>query len=1076
MKLKKESKVLRHWLTMPFIAILLILSTVLPSLAEAAELQDISIVMEIQDSNGNKILLTEEKMRNSDINFVFTFSDQQREWAGDIAGKKDLVLSAFGELANHLVVEDITVMDGKKLTVEANANASYSLTDNMTYTINFSPALIANWPGKVSPIALQIFAKPHLSLGGSIMNGTTLESIQKGGKTIELQLVNATWDKDTLSLIENYNQFLKGFKFKGINGNVEDWDVAEYLVNTDPNQVVSYSNDMRTLYLKLPAVSDANHNGNITFDQSQLKANGVQLYTIDKVNLDGQIDETGAEIDGDSVSNGTFVFSIQKQDVPTITLSEFVLTEQEIRNAGTNGITLEVFLDNARWATLSKEKKLLLIDSLQAKDQTEQWGLIKEALIADVENTVARETDNKVIIKIPKTEDLFLIKDLTVSIKIPYQLLEEDVKLPELQLTVKAQPKALLSGQAVPSISQTDFAKGGKTLIITLVNATWKPDVASNTGEREKLLNAFSWDSTFKNEILARADVKRTNDHTVTIKLPAVSQKYTGQVNFDLKSDLVTVDPDIGNLVSGDQSFSITEVENQSADISGTATNKINDLDIAEGGKTVVITLKNDMWKKPFPADKKIILSVDGKTLNYKEINSNEKTVTLQLEKQSLLLTNDNDVKITIPKEMLSVRTNDLIIDPAFKVATISADLTGTGVAMDPVDVQKGGKTLIITLKNAEFKDALSLSEVESLFGANTSPWDLQETDIKVSKNKLTIKLPAVPNYKASSVGTFTLTVNSSIIKGYESLTNNISTLQFTVGATASADIGQTSFTEAAIQSGKPTWIITLRNADWDEAIVTNASKKSALMKGFTVSDQTKEWGIVTSAIASKGTFTVSGDKLTIQLPEILDYSIVRNQQVSINVPKSVLSGYKYDILVDKKINITVPSLNGELKTFPEMLDQGLTDFINEKGLSNIRVLVPEKKIHIIKTSTAAIGDKSITTVEVEADGQVNKMTATLVSENDELTLEAVRPGTFIFVFDVVDTDSTIEIRAFDSNGDVMETVYKKITKGKKTYTEIPKTPLDGSYSLYTLLTDKSMLTNILKYYPLEDLQIGTVN
>lgn len=80
---------------------------------------------------------------------------------------------------------------------------------------------------------------------------------------------------------------------------------------------------------------------------------------------------------------------------------------------------------------------------------------------------------------------------------------------------------------------------------------------------------------------------------------------------------------------------------------------------------------------------------------------------------------------------------------------------------------------------------------------------------------------------------------------------------------------------------------------------------------------------------------------------------------------------------------------------------------------------------------------------------------------------------TFIFVFDNIDKDSVVELSTIVGGKEVAK-IYQKIPTGKKTFTKIPKDRLDGSYSLYTLLTDSSLLNNILKFYTLEELLIGT--
>src|SRR5690606_1501951 len=164
---------------------------------------------------------------------------------------------------------------------------------------------------------------------------------------------------------------------------------------------------------------------------------------------------------------------------------------------------------------------------------------------------VFSDTDNTstLTIAVPKVENEYsLSKDQTITLKVPYQLLENDVQPNDAKFTILAQPKVLISGTATPSISQTDFANGEKTIILTLVNASWATDIAASTEKREKLLEAFNWDEMgITAEIKARADVKRSKDNIVVIKLPAIAKKISKkEIQFDAKKAFKNVSANSG--------------------------------------------------------------------------------------------------------------------------------------------------------------------------------------------------------------------------------------------------------------------------------------------------------------------------------------------------------------------------------------------------------------------------------------------------------------------------------------------------------------------------------------------------
>lgn len=767
--------------------------------------------------------------------------------------------------------------------------------------------------------------------------------------------------------------------------------------------------------------------------------------------------------------------SAPEANVSTPDLSISGLDEQQIRN-GSPTAKLELALTNAKWADLdtNAQKRQVLIDSLVAKDQKDQWELIKQTLTPD--QVVPDAGKEKVTINIPKTASLLLANDQTISIKLPYQLLENDVQLTERSFKITAQPKALLSGTALTSMSQADLTKGGKTIIVTLVNAEWADDIATNTANREKLLGAFTW-GAIQAEIFAKADVNRTNNSTVTIKLPPVSGKFTndnipfaGQLsNTLLKTNTALLDYT--------KSIDITAVENQSATVSGSATNKINELDISKGEKEVIVTLKNDTWSRNPTGT--ITLKAGTQNLAYDNLTrTNDTTVVLKLKEQpGFTVEKDTAVDVTIPNSMLSVAKGDLKVSSAFKISK-TAVLSGTGLSLDTAEVQKGGKTLIVTLNSAEFKDGLSADKVKKMLtvkgtASNPLPWT-ELKDFTVAKNKLTIKLPAVPDYQADSTSTLELNVDSDLLKGYEA-GQSIKAGEISIGASGSATLGQTSYTERAIQTGGNNLSITLTNAAWDPSIETNASKKAALLRGFAVTDQAKEWKLVTDAIVKDSTFKIEGSKLSITLPALPDYSIKRDQIVSIKIPKAVLSDYKYDMEIPSPLKITILELR-DSSSFVEKLESGLAAFIEQNGLNNLRVVVPERSIKTVTTSVSELNGHTIALIEVNANNETAKtVTATLASDGGEVTKTANGPNRFSFVFDNVKNDSVLKLAVYDGSGNLIQQIFKKMSKGKKTYNELPKTPLNGRYALQALLTEQSLLNEILKYYTLDELKIGVV-
>ncbi len=89
-------------------------------------------------------------------------------------------------------------------------------------------------------------------------------------------------------------------------------------------------------------------------------------------------------------------------------------------------------------------------------------------------------------------------------------------------------PSAVLTGTAVPSITETNIVSGGRTIIITLTNDTWVTAGATFDGQRQNIINgidsaqseATGWDLVVK-ALQGVAGVVRTSDTVVTITLDA---------------------------------------------------------------------------------------------------------------------------------------------------------------------------------------------------------------------------------------------------------------------------------------------------------------------------------------------------------------------------------------------------------------------------------------------------------------------------------------------------------------------------------------------------------------------------
>lgn len=1052
---------------------------------------NIEVTLEMKVGGSSTKVITEEDIQKKEVSLELTLKDN--EWKNETS-RLNIVKDSISDpvIKNLIETVEVSNTDPGKLIVTLNTKSDYRITSNHQITMSLSPALIENWEGTVKPLSFMIYAQPRILLDGSIIEQTTTEDLRKGGKEIEIELVNATWiDEDALKTLGGLDIILDAFYV----GN-DKWKVAQYLKLVDPNTYVSIQNNNKLLKLKLPPIQNAdNYNqlGGVEFkpdlDTNLETIDFNDLYLIDNVD-DKQMGTSLIK------SSDPLQFNIKGYALPSLTLSVESLTEEDILSTSPGNLIKLELQGDVKWNIDTKEKKQVLIDSLLAKNQPEQWEKVQDALRKNLSNISVSESYKTLEIKIPQVTEYYLTTDQDISIKVPYQLLDKTVTLVEQTFKITAKAKALISGSVFPSITHTDLVQGGKTVVITLVNATWKANVVSDASLRESLLSNFgwgSWDSTIDSILKARAQVVRTNDKVVTITLPPIGiDGFKLSSKLEVKYEMTLSDFTDKTGIKTIDAFTVTPIEDQSVSISGTILSNTNEFDIVKGGKTISLTLKNDRWIQDI-MDEKTKIKISGLPLTEQDklTRTSDTVVTIELAKRdSFNLPSDTSYEITIPKELLIVSSQDLGPNPAFQIKAVQAELSGTGLSLDPVDIQKGGKTIVIKLLNESFKDNVNVQDIVSNLSAIFSPeagWnsvlkvlERSPQNIKVTKDTLTIKLPPVPNYASDSGGEINAKIPYSLIEGAPSSVGSLlATSKIVVGQIAKATMSQGKIIDKEIKTGNISFMIKLEGAKWDPTLATNKSKRSSLIKGFTTSDQTKEWSLISSAILSSDTaisINSTNDELTVTIPSVLGYSIIRDQEVSIKVPKSVLVDYKYDIQVEQTFTIDVPTVNAD-KTFSEVLQDNFVEYIEANGLENIRVIVPGKKVQTISFNTIDIDkNNSLTTVEVRTNEEVEKVKLTVKSPSgEEFTREETGSSHFIFVFSNLAKNSDLTISIYGKNGSdpLQPDIYKKIPKGSKVFNELPKKDFTGSYSLYNLLTDKSLLKDIFKYYTVDELKIG---
>lgn len=774
------------------------------------------------------------------------------------------------------------------------------------------------------------------------------------------------------------------------------------------------------------------------------------------------------------------------------------LEEKSIKG---DGAELILILENGEWNSFNYyNNKALLIDSIEPVNQKEAWNSIKNSL-KDNSDFIVDKNMLTVKIKLSDTEKdkYYLKEDQQLKIKVPKKLLKgtesDNSTLPEVTFTIHAQPKVLVSGTATPSISYDDLITGGKTIELTLVNASWNEKASTN-----EILSMFNWkelsEEDIEQQILESAKVRLMKENLITIVLPELSPfklKVDNNGEFiNLTLDPATTnnndnltDPKLDNGIL--TIFKVKPLDKVTAKV--TAQKEISEFDVIKGFEATV-TLSNDKWNNNLETiinENVNIFNDDLVVHSFEKLSETQLKIIFKASSNYDIKEN-TDYNLIIDNKLLTISSSNIPIEKAFTVKAVTANYSGTaGSNIDAVTLEKGGKTLIFTLTNAKFFENVNKEVISDIIIENDTLGSLFKEALKTSEitakgNKLTIKLPKI---NATENGSISFKIPKALID-HEGASDVDDVGTLTVGAKASASISTTSLTEAQVKNSNDSTNITieLSGADWNSNIESNKTMQNALLKGFTVDDQADAWKKVIEAFKYGGTFKITKDNdksiLNIKLPTNINYSIVRDQIVSLKVPKSVLENYKYDIESTNKLTITYPEIKTNKGTFLTFLPE--LSSVND--IENYRVSVPKKVLETMQVTNIAVPDSgNITTLVVKTSDNTD-VTATIsntvknkedgTTSKTEVTQNKTGKET-MFIFTNVDPKSEVTISVKLNNKIVAEKT-EKVGKGKKTYSYLPKKTLEGTYSLSSLLSDEKLLKEIFKYYGLDELEVGTTN
>lgn len=1023
------------------------------------------------------------------------------------------------------VVADDTI----EITVPKSDANNYNIQSDQTVTFTPPVSLLEDSSNIPGPKSFTITADPQANFSGSLTTGATESKIASGGQQLIIKLVNRKWDPNVATYASKRVMLFGKLQASGLELSKWNNDVYNALIQApDPSTVIK-RNDDQTVTITLPKVPTYD----ITADQT------VTLTSLDTTLL-RDMDMSNSSVPS-LTTNLTFTI---KLDNISITPSA-PLTESLIKNASN---TLTLTLTGKKWATdiaTNLTRQTALLNGFTTSTDIAAWDSIKTAIIPITNPPTPSDkfilTSPEILtITIPQKNDYSISTDQNVTIDVPSTVLDDNVapsRTLSLTITADKDVSVSISGSLTAGVNEMDIVNGGKEITATLTNATWNS--IDTDDMRKALINSLlpGFAESYQQIIEAGAIYTLSTPSTMTIKLPKVP-------GFNI-SDPLTITPRIAvttNLInalggytyteSALTSFTIYPINNQSASISGTATTA-TESDLVTGGKTLLITLNNDVWAEDVVSNSvkltALINSIENADttnevnntawtkvqtlLNASNvIRSKETELTINLPPVSAYsLDADQTINVIIPAGTLATSTNEITAG-SFTIKAVTATLSGTAVTapLESTSVVAGGKTIVITLKNATWASdvatAARLDDLLNCFVASpiSSPvlnWGnikkyIKPQNLTLSGSVLTIKLPPVPLAlpegwsvppeqvrfmidDSNDPYIFQKLIKESLSSGKTLTASPDISIGKTLQSPITASVSGSMLASDIVKENSNSKItVTLSNGIWNPLLLTDSTKFNALVSGFTVTTDSTNWALVQTALknanldpSTKPFKLTTNNVLEITLPVVPGYDPLKDQTVRLTIPKTVLVPATADVPATGSVTISLPNFI-KLGTLQALLEDGsFANYINTVSLRKIYLDVPTKHLTSVVSKQSTIGNTTINSLDLCTDSSVESINV-LVNGTDYPSSTSEPNGNgkkFNVGIAIVSTttDSTLApdaiISVLDGSGKKLQSDVTIKLGGSKTYSLAPTTDLSGNYSLYKLMNDKSLLDNILK-------------
>ncbi len=423
--------------------------------------------------------------------------------------------------------------DKKTITITLSEASTYDISKTQEITLTLKPELIKNAVKAVTSVdVIKIAADVKIELGGTaVTEGLGEGDIAGGGKTLVINLVNGEFAADAAS-----NKLKRDAIFDGLIFSTNTTQGALLIqALKSAGETAITRNSSTKVTLSFPAVPgyDINTNDTLTVRVPYRAVSGSSIEAV----LVGAI--------RDGVAPIQLTISARASAALGGTLLTGNVSET---NVVFGGRTLEITLTDGQWVTdieTDKTKRDALFSGLVTSTEATEWAKVTTALKNAGQSAIKRDGNNKVTITLPAVSGYNINNNQYVTLNIPAACIigAKASLIAGQTITIERTATAALSGTAYgASVNESAIRAGGKTIVITLTNATWVDDINTNKVVQEALFKGFTadveqaqWDKVIS-AMTASAIVAKTGTagNTITITLPAVN-------DYDLAASVQTI-------------------------------------------------------------------------------------------------------------------------------------------------------------------------------------------------------------------------------------------------------------------------------------------------------------------------------------------------------------------------------------------------------------------------------------------------------------------------------------------------------------------------------------------------------